>query len=549
MTHRRTLAAAALLVLAPAAGHAQRPTGDSAAAVDRLFARYTGDVPGCAVAVARDGRTILARAYGMTDLEHDVPNTTESRFEAGSVSKQFTAASIVLLAQQGKLSLDDDARKYVPELPDFGTPITIRHLLTHTSGLRDWGVVEGVAGWPRGTRVYTHAHVLDLVSRQKKLNYRPGDEYSYTNTGYNLLAIIVERVGGLSLPEFTRRYLFEPIGMMHTGWRDDFTRVVKGRALAYAPRDGGGFSLDMPFEDVYGNAALLTTVGDLLLWNENLNTGRVGGAAFVEEMQRQFRLNGGRQIEYAAGLFVTSYKGLREISHTGATAGYRAFLARIPDPKLSVALLCNRGDANPGRLGHQVVDVFLGGAAKAAPPPPAIALPPAKLAAFAGLYRDTRTQEPLRLTVADGKLRAERAGELIPVSPTSFRPAEGDERIVVRPAPNGGRPTLLRLTADGDTVRYEPVDAVAPTAAELAAYAGDYYSDEAEVTYTVAVEDGKLVLRGRPDWSVPLEPVYRDAFTSRRGLLRFSRDAAGRITGFGLWLPRVRDMRFERAGG
>ncbi|HET9983318.1 MAG TPA: serine hydrolase domain-containing protein, partial [Longimicrobiales bacterium] len=464
MTDRRLLAVAALLVLVPASGSAQRAAVDSAAAVDRVFARYTGDAPGCAVAVARDGRPILARAYGMTDLEHDVPNTPESIFEAGSVSKQFTAASIVLLAQQGKLSLDDDARKYLPELPDFGTPITIRHLLTHTSGLRDWGVVEGVAGWPRGSRVYTHAHVLDLVSRQKKLNYTPGDEYSYTNTGFNLLAIIVERVSGMPFPEFTRRYLFEPIGMTRTSWRDDFTRVVKGRALAYDPRKGGGFGLDMPFEDIFGNAALLTTVGDLLLWNENLNTGRVGGPAFIEEMQRQFRLNNGRQIEYAAGLFVTSYKGVREISHTGATAGYRAFLMRAPEQKLSVALLCNRGDANPGRLGHQVADIFLGDAAKAAPLPRAVTLAPAKLAALAGLYRNTRSQEPLRLAAADGKLRLERGDELVPVSGTSFRSEDGAERALFRPAANGGRPTLLRLTADGDTVRYEPVDAVTPAA-------------------------------------------------------------------------------------
>lgn len=543
------LAVAALLVLAPMSAGAQQAALDSAAAVDRVFARYTGDAPGCAVAVARDGRPILSRAYGMTDLEHDVPNTPESIFEAGSVSKQFTAASVVLLAQQGKLSFDDDARKYVPELPDFGTPVTIRHLLTHTSGLRDWGVVAGVAGWPRGSRVHTHAHVLDLVSRQKKLNYTPGDEYSYTNTGFNLLAIIVERVSGMPFPEFTRRYLFEPVGMTHTSWRDDFTRVVKGRAIAYSPRKEGGFSLEMPFEDVFGNGGLLTTVGDLLLWNENLNTGRVGGRAFVDEMQRQFRLNSGRRIEYAAGLFVTSYKGVPEVSHSGATGGYRAFLMRAPEQKLSLALLCNRGDANPTALGHQVADVFLGDAAKAAPPPRAVTLAPRKLAALAGLYRNTRTQDPLRLAAADGKLRPERGDDLVPVSGTSFRSEDGAERALFRPTANGGRPTLLRLTADGDTIRYEPVDAVTPAAAELADYAGDFSSDEAEVTYTVAVEDGKLVLRGRPDWSDPLAPAYKDAFTSSRGLVRFTRDGAGRVTGFGLWLPRVRDMRFTRSAG
>jgi CubicO group peptidase (beta-lactamase class C family) len=191
-----------LLVLAvwPAILPAQQPP-DAAARLDRIFERWNSkDTPGCAVAIARDGKIILSRAYGMADLEHDVANSTATIFEAGSVSKQFTAGSIVMLAQQGKLSLDDNVRKYVPEVPDYGTPITIRHLLTHTSGLRDWGNVASIAGWPRTTRVHTHAHVLDIVSRQRALNFPPGNEYSYCNTGFNLLAIIVGRVSGISSP-------------------------------------------------------------------------------------------------------------------------------------------------------------------------------------------------------------------------------------------------------------------------------------------------------------------------------------------------------------
>ena len=205
-----------------------------AAAVDEIFAKWTSSTPGCAVGVAVGGKPVLLKAYGMADLEHDVRNTPDTIFEAGSVAKQFTAMAVQLLASDGKLSLDDPVRKYIPELPDYGKPLTIRHMLSHTSGLRDWGSVEGIAGWPRTTREYTHAHVLDIVSRQKSLNFDPGTKWSYSNTGFNLAAIIVSRVSGMSFAEFSKQRIFAPLGMTHTSWRDDHTRIVKGRAIAYS---------------------------------------------------------------------------------------------------------------------------------------------------------------------------------------------------------------------------------------------------------------------------------------------------------------------------
>src|SRR5437763_15522226 len=236
--------------------------------VDKVFAKWSSTTPGCAVGVATDGAPALAVGYGMADLEHDVPIVPDTIFEAGSVSKQFTAAAVLLLARDRKLSLDDPVRKYVPELPDYGQPLLIRHMLNHTSGLRDWGSVAALGGWPRTTRVHTHAHVLELVSHQHALNFPPGTQWSYSNTGFNLAAIIVQRVSGIPFPEFTKQRLFTPLEMTHTSWRDDYTRIVKTRAVAYSSgRDG--FRTDMPFENVYGNGGLLTTVGDLLKWNEN----------------------------------------------------------------------------------------------------------------------------------------------------------------------------------------------------------------------------------------------------------------------------------------
>jgi CubicO group peptidase (beta-lactamase class C family) len=533
-----------VLLLLPGLAAAQTP--DPAAKVDEIFAEWRSqESPGCTVAVAEKGRTLLSRAYGMADLEHDVPITTSTVFEAGSVAKQFTAAAALLLVQQGKLSLSDDVRKHVPELPAYGRPVTIGHLIHHTSGLRDWGAVAWVHGWPRGTRIHTHAHMLDIASRQKELNYEPGAEFSYTNTGYNLLAVIVDRVSGQSFAEFTKQHIFEPLGMKRTQWRDDFTRVVKGRAVAYVKGDDG-FHSEMPFENVHGNGGLLTTVEDLLLWNENFVHGKVGGSALIEALQRRGRLNDGREIEYAGGLFMVTYEGLQEVSHGGATAGYRAFLARFPEQRLSVAVLCNLGDIDPDGLAHRTADLFLTGKKPAAAPASTtVELPAGEISSKAGLYRNLRTGDVLRLEVKDGKLRTGRGRAVSPLSASLFLVDNG-AKLDFATGPNG--PTGLRvLTPDGDAIPYDRVAEAAPTAAELAEYAGEYWSDEAEVAYRIVVEDGKLVAKARPDVSAGLTPLYADAFQAENGwLVRFTRHGSGKVSGFTLGLGRVRALWFER---
>jgi CubicO group peptidase (beta-lactamase class C family) len=545
---------ALLIALVPVAAGAQASlTADSTAAVDRIFATWnTRQTPGCAVGVARNGQTILERAYGMANLEYDVPNTPATIFEAGSVSKQFTAAGVALLAQQGKLSLDDDVSKYVPELPDYDSPITIRQMLNHTSGLRDWGTVALAMGWPRGTRTHTHAHVLDIVSRQKALNYIPGDEYLYSNTNYNLAAIIVERVSGMSFAEFTRKNLFEPLGMTNTQWRDDYTRIVKGRATAYGRGRQGGWGLEMPFEDVHGNGGLLTTVGDLLKWNENFVRPRVGGVAFVRELQTRGRLTSGREISYAFGLVVSSYRGVPEVSHTGATAGYRAFLGRYPEQHLSVAVLCNAGNANPS-LGQRVADIFLAGQTTVAAQQagePGVTMPPEHIAEKAGVYRNLVTNQPMRLVVRDGKLRVEGGSELTPLSRTTFRTPNGSVGTFEFGAK--GLPAILRLaTTDGDTISYLLEESWTPSVTELRQYVGEYASDEAETSYRVTLEEnGKLMLRGRYGRSLELLPAYRHAFTTSQGpgLVLFRRDARGRVTTMSFGMGRVRDLQFRRVG-
>ena len=503
---RRTLA---LFCTLAAAAWAQKLTAppDARNRIDNVFARFNrATSPGCAVGVSLDGAIVATFAYGMADLEHDVPLQPDSIFEPGSVTKQFTAAAVLLLAQQGKLSLDDPARKYLPELPDYGAPLTIRHLLNHTSGLRDWGSVEAIAGWPRTTRSYTHAHVLDILSRQRSLNYLPGAEYSYTNSGYNLAAILVGRVAGKPLAEFTHEAIFAPLGMTSTSWRDDFRRIVKRRAIAYS-QDGNSVRQLMPFEDVYGNGGLLTTVGDLLRWNQNFTTGQVGGRALPEQEVQQGRLADGRTIAYAAGLMVLHYKGLDEISHSGTTAGYNAWLGRYPGPGLSVAVLCNSSAANGTELGHAVADIFLGDAAKPVTPPPMKPATP-------GLYRSLRDHAVVEV---GAESRNEFAGDRMRI------PSE----------------------ADGGTW-YERVERWAPTAAELDSLAGEYTSDEAEVALRVSVEQGRVTIHRRPDTAIALTPTYKDGFRCSLGMVRFLRDAAGRANELSVSESRVWDMRFRK---
>jgi CubicO group peptidase (beta-lactamase class C family) len=545
MTRLRLAPAAVLLLAAPVALRAQET---DSARIDGIFARWdSAGAPGCAVAAARDGRTIVSRAYGTADLEHDVANTPETVFEAGSVSKQFTAAAVLLLAREGKLSLDDDVRKHVPELPVYDAPVTLRQMMNHTSGLRDWGTVAEAAGWPRTSRVHTHAHVVDIASRQKSLNYTPGAEYLYSNTGYNLLAVIVERVSGEPFAAYTRRMIFQPLGMTRTEWRDDFTRVVKGRAVAYDRSDGAWHS-QMPFENVHGNGGLLTTVGDLVRWNEALAAGRVGGPGFLDEMQRQGVLTSGRRISYASGLFIGRHRGIPEVSHSGATAGYRAWLARYPEQSLSVAVLCNAAPASPTALARRVADLYLPATMQREPVEQPVDIPVSTLETRAGLYRDSRTGRAIRLVVRDGRLGVENQPALIAFSDQSFQAGPDGPRIEfgTPPAVAGRRAGFRLLTPDGDTLAYAPIDPWTPTPAQLAAFVGEYRSDEAEATYRAEVMDGKLVMRLRPHVTIELTPVYADAFTGRGWMARFTRDRRGRVDGVTLWADRVRGLRFDR---
>jgi CubicO group peptidase (beta-lactamase class C family) len=531
----RTLLLTAFLA-APSGLAAQQR--DIAPIVDRVFSSWTAPgSPGCAVGVARGGAVLLTKGYGLADLESGRAISPETIFETGSVAKQFTATAVVLLATDGKLNLDDPVRKYVPELPDYGSPLTIRHLLTHTSGLREWSALVGVQGWPRGSRVHRQADLLDVVTRQRSLNHKPGEFYSYTNSGYGLLFTVVERVSGQPFATFTTDRIFTPLGMSNTRWRDDFTRVVPGRAQAYS-REDDGWHLEMPFENVVGPGGLLTTVGDLLKWNAAL-THRTPplGAAVVDSLSRRPKLTGvggrGRESEYALGLVFTSYRGVPEVSHGGATAAYRTFLTRYPtEGDLSIAVMCNAGNANGAAYAHQIADSLI-----AAFGPVALDTVPLDTVRFARLvggYRNTRTHEPQLI-------RPAMAPRFRSFPDGSFYFINGRLRIYLDSASTR---TMRAISEDADTVlwRYAGDGPWAPAAADKQAIAGAYRSEEVGVTFTVGFAGDTLTVSPRAGDVAKFRPAYRDGFVGQ-GVVWFERDARGRVTALHYSQSRVWDLK------
>src|SRR5215472_4527040 len=503
----------------------QNLSPEMAAKVDKVFEKWNRtDSPGCALGIYKDGQIVYKHGYGMANLNDDVPITPATVFHVASMSKQFTAAAILLLAQQGKLSLDDDVRKYIPELPDFGDRITLRHLMHHTSGLRDRWALLGLAGWRYAQDLITDDDVMSVVVRQKALNFNPGEKYLYSNTGFTLLALVVKRVSGMSLREFTSKNIFEPLGMTQTHFRDDHEEVIKHDALGYE-RDGEGkpFRMSLTNFDTTGATSLHTTVEDLQLWDENFYHPRVGGPAFVQQMLEKGKLNSGKDQDYAAGLSIGTYKGLPTVGHGGADAGYRSDMERFPEQHFGAAVLCNSAEAAPGSLLRQVADIVLAKDIKE--PAAAAAKEPAKdgvvtmtadqMKAVAGTYWKREDDDYQRIVLKDGALMVEfGADEYHPLNPFSESHFHiggvswGEHLDVHYVAAAEGKPARIEQSWDGDKPDiYEWVPSVDPTPAQLGEYAGAYVSDEIDPVCRIEVQGGKLMLlrlKNKPD---PLRPT------------------------------------------
>jgi CubicO group peptidase (beta-lactamase class C family) len=531
---------------------------DRSAQVDALFKQWdSATSPGCALSIMKDGHIVYERGYGMADLDHDVKITPASVFHVASVSKQFTAASILMLANDGKLSLDDEARKYVPQLPDFGVPVTIRQLMHHTSGLRDQWDLLAIAGWRYPFDLVTDGDVLALLSRQKKLNFAPGSEHLYSNTGFTLLAQIVQKVSGQSFRAFTRDRIFMPLGMIHTHFRDNHTEIVKDMAYAYR-RAGDSFELRIPHYDTVGASSLLTTVEDLARWDENFYSHQVGGPVLAVEMEELGQLNDGTKLNYAAGLEINSYRALKVVEHAGEDAGYKAHLARFPDQHFSVALLCNLANIAPGMLMRKVADIYLSNAFTGdADADRAAALAPQpggqELARWSGVYLERDAGDRIYvISLNGGKLQGSvglygKGSAMEAIGADRFRYPEFPRTEVAFAEGKAGDPLEVTTYMDGRKAHhYVRVPPYKPTDAELQQYVGTYRGEEGDVVYDVTIKSDQLSIHSVKAPDLNLTPVTADLFEGGVARVRFTRNAEGAVSGASLSTYRVYDFHLER---
>lgn len=552
---RNALAIAAALipgaVWAPATPVSAQST--DAARVDSLFAGWSQPgSPGAAVAVLRDGEIVLERGYGSAQVEHGVPITPATIFHVASVSKQFTAFAVALLAQRGVLSLDDEVRTHIPELPDLGARITLRHLIHHTSGIRDQWELLAMAGW-RLDDVITKDQVLGLATRQRELNFEPGSEHLYSNMGYTLLAEVVSRAGGQPFPSWLEENVFAPLGMSSTHMHADHEHVVPGRAYSYRGSQEQGWRNAVLSYANAGATSLFTTPGDLALWLRNFETAALGGPAMIEQMRERGVLASGDTIPYAFALTRGEHRGRTTWSHGGSDAGFRSMVLHFPEERLGVVVLSNVGSFNPGRVAAQVADIYLGDApvagevATAPSPTRAPVIVAARLLeAYAGNW-EVETLGVFTVRRDGEALVAEIGGRRIPLtaeSQNTFRAEQGQVRFI------GGRGIVDRLVVEVNgrelAGRRLPPDL---DAADLAAYAGDYFSPELETLYRVEVAGDRLVARHVRHGDMVLTPADRDLFRGEQWFLSrvgFTRDESGAVDGFRATGSRVRDLRFVR---
>ncbi len=525
--------------------------------VDKLFSKWDSTVsPGAALAIIKDGKIIYKRGYGMANLEHNIPLTPTSVFRIGSTSKQFTASCIAILALRGKISLDDDIRKHIPELPKYEKPITIRHLLHHTSGIRDYLTLSSIAAVP-DDHFYTPEDSVELISRQKGLNFLPGEEHLYSNSGYFLLGVVVERASGKSLNDFAQTHIFKPLGLKNTHFHDDHTMVVKNRADGYSPTKKG-FRINMTTLDHVGDGGVFTTVEDLFLWDQAFYSYKLG-KELMELIQTPGMLNNGEKLDYAFGLGINEYKGLKRVSHGGGFVGFRAQMARFPEQKFTVICLANLGTINPSRLCLQIADIYLADKLKKDVEVPeekekvkAVALSKEELEDKTGNYQDERTGTWTIISMKEGKLVMEAWGRkyaLTPVSKTRFQALDAsfDNSIEFFPD-DKGRIRKAKLTIEGgEEINLVKARTLSPlTSAQLKEYAGEYYNDELPVTYKLAVEKGSLFFKHKNAPKSALKAMDRDKFTTRWFNIEFVRDKRKRIKGFVLGAGRAANIEFVK---
>lgn len=524
--------------------------------IDKIFSQWNKpQSAGCSASAVLDGETLFSRGYGMADLEHGIPNSPDTVFNIASASKQFTAFAIHLLVEDGKLSLEDEVRKYLPELHNFDQAITVRHLLSHTSGLRDYGVLFNFTGW-RYDDALSQPDFLSMIWRQRELNFAPGAEWMYSNTNYVLLGIIVERVSGLSLPTFAKKRIFDPLGMSSTFFENDYGVLVSNRAMSYAA-DGNGYRNFAMSDSVAGSSNLLTTARDLQLWHRNFESPRVGNKSVMARMVEAGRLNNGHATSYASGLMLGEYRGARVVEHGGGLPGFRSELMRIPDLDFSVAVLCNAGNIDAAHLAREIADIVLVDKLKAVAPatnsdagkelPAEVHVDRRILEAYVGEYQLTPTlivtfslqgEQLMQHITGQANLPVFAAGE------RAFFVKEPNARWTFDSPGDSRRSNRVVLKQNGWEATANRVERTPPRAEQLDIYVGDYYSAELNIFYKVIRRHDGLFLQW-PRGEFEFERANLHVFAAPPGSFAFQCSDGQFCSGFLVTNPRMRNLRFE----
>ncbi len=532
-------------------------SGEFSTQIDALFAEWDRtDSPGSAVTVLRNGEVIHQRGYGMANLDHGIPLAADSVFHVASVSKQFTAIAIALLAEEGKLNLDDDIRTHVPEMPDLGHTITILQCIQHTSGLRDQYGLFRLAGW-RDDDTQTFDDVLDFAYRHERLNFTPGDEYRYCNTSYTLLAEIVKRVSGQSFASFVQERLLKPAEMTSSHIHDDHTAIVPRRTSAYAKRekDETGFKVANSTVSAIGAICLFTTAEDLSNWVRNYRSQTVAGAVLDAAMTAG-TLNNGRSQHYGYGLGVHTYRGQRWIGHAGGDSGYRLQVTWFPDTDLGVIVLSNLNSIESGKMALRIADIAIADAlgpdelADAA----TVEISAEERAALVGVYHNPTTQQTREIIEKDGKLIMPDGfggeDELFPIGHRRFRANDHPGFAVHLTGPN--TPSALELhetDSHGDVRSYTRLPEYTPALETLAALVGSYHCHDLNTTYSITLKDGVLSTGERKNGTHKLRPLAANLFAidgPGGHTITIGHDAYGQVKDFQLFNERIRYLRFVR---
>lgn len=531
---------------------------ENQASIDNVFAEWnTPNTPGASLGIIKDGVLIYAKGYGLANMEYDIPNSPSSVFRIGSTSKQFTAACIVLLAEQGKLDLDNSLNQYFPNFPEYAKRITVRHLLNHTSGIRDYLMIASLKGYSDDT-FYEDNDIMKWLVRQTDLNFEPGEEFLYSNSGYWLLSQIVEEVTTINMAEFAEKEIFNPLGMTNTHFHNDHTQIVKNRASGYLPNSDESYQISMTTLGMIGDGGIFTTINDIKKWDDAYYNSEVLNKSFWGVMTEQGILNNGEKIDYASGLFISEYKGLKTISHGGAFVGFRAEIVRFPEQHLSIAVFANRGDANPTKKAYEVADILLTGQfkeiqksdtkaeAKLAPTKPKVEF---SLEQMAGSY-EIQPGVVIKMTVKNDTLSAlqewnsatynivKSTGNTFEISGQdgisfTFSNLQGDEtqQLIIN---QNGSETVTKRKEESEAINVNLED-----------YLGTFYSEELDVTYRLSQEGEDLMMKIGSNDPIKLNVTVSDQFASELGQVTFERKDDA-VSGFNLDAGRVKNLKFYK---